>query len=154
MIATCVWVLAVVVRAAGPPQDSAAAAATRSTTTGVYNATQADAGQEIFATTCVGDCHNVADHKGIAFKQRWEGHLVWDLFNTIHTRMPKDDAGSLSEEDAAKLVAYLLKLNGLPAGKDPLPTDEATLRKIKIDLPPGERPNEPLTGTIEERNRW
>jgi hypothetical protein len=139
VIGVGVWVLAVCLRVAAA-QDPAATAPMRSTTTGVYTAAQADAGSDIFAATCIGGCHNIADHKGIAFKQRWEGHPVWELFNTIHTKMPKDDAGSLSDEDAAGLVAYLLKLNGLPAGKDPLPTDEAALRKIKIDLPPGGRP--------------
>jgi mono/diheme cytochrome c family protein len=130
--------LAVCVRA-GAAQDPANPPM-RSAMTGVYAAAQADAGQEIFAATCIGGCHNIADHKGVAFRQRWEGHPVWELFDTIHTKMPKDDAGSLTEEDAAGLVAYLLKLNGLPAGKDPLPTTEAALRKIKIDLPPGGRP--------------
>jgi mono/diheme cytochrome c family protein len=138
----CLWALTVIVRAAGPSQEPPAAVATRSTITGVYTAAQADAGQEIFAATCIGGCHNIADHKGIAFKQRWEGHLVWDLFKTIHVEMPKDDPGSLSDEEAAQLVACLLKLNGLPAGKEALPTDEAALRKIKIELPPdgGHRP--------------
>jgi len=135
-IGACVWMLAVAVRAASPPQDAPAPAASRSTLTGVYTAAQADAGQEIFASTCIGGCHNIADHKGIAFKQRWDGHPVWDLFRTINYNMPKDDPGSLSEEETAQLVACLLKLNGLPAGKEALPTTEAALKKIKIELPP------------------
>lgn len=133
------WILAVGIRAGAmqtPPPD----APMRSTTIGVYAAAQADAGQEIFASTCIGGCHNIADHKGVAFKQRWEGHPLWELFHTIHDKMPKDDPGSLSDDDAVGLVAYLLKLNGLPPGKDSLPTDEAALRKIKIDLPPGGHP--------------
>ncbi len=132
------WVFALCLRA-GAAQDPAGPPM-RSAMTGVYSAAQADAGQEIFAATCIGGCHNIADHKGVAFRQRWEGHPVWELFDTIHNKMPKDDPGTLSDDDAAGLVAYLLKLNGLPAGKDPLPTEEAALRKIKIDLPPGGRP--------------
>jgi len=136
-IGACVWALAMAVRAAAPLQDSGAPAATRSTTTGVYTGAQADAGQEIFAATCIGGCHSLSDHKGVAFKQRWAGHVVWELYHTIHEEMPKDDPGSLSDADAINLVAYLLKINGLPAGKDALATDESTLRKIKIDVPEG-----------------
>ena len=49
--------------------------------------------------------------------------------------MPKDDPESLSVAERAQVVAYLLKLNGLPAGKTELPTDAEALKKIKIELP-------------------
>ncbi len=133
-----VWLLAVAFRsglAQSPPTE-----ATTSTTAGVYAPAQAQAGQEIFEATCIGGCHNMADHRGPAFKLRWDGHLVWELFSTIYEKMPKDDPGSLSEADAINLVAYLLKLNGLPPGKDQLATDAAVLRKIKIELPAGGNP--------------
>ena len=136
-VAVGLWILAVCVRA-GAWQDPPASPM-RSTTSGVYVAAQADAGQKIFEATCIGGCHNMASHKGIAFKQRWDGQPLWDLFDLIFETMPKDDPGSLTDKDAAGLVAYLLKLNGLPAGKDALPTDETALRKIKIDLPAGTR---------------
>jgi mono/diheme cytochrome c family protein len=132
------WVLAVCLRA-GVAQEASTETPMRSTGTGVYSDAQAQAGQEIFEATCLGGCHNMADHRGRAFRQRWDGHPLWDLFNAIHTKMPKDDVGSLSDADAAQLVAYLLKLNGMPAGKDELSTDPAALKKIKIDLPEGDR---------------
>jgi len=140
------WLLAFCLRAGAAPQTQEASPDTpmRSTGTGVYSAEQAQAGQEIFESTCLGSCHNMADHRGIAFRQRWDGHPLWDLFNTIHMKMPKDDVGSLSETDAVQLVAYLLKLNGMPAGKDELATDPAILKKIKIEVP----------ATHEEKHRW
>jgi hypothetical protein len=51
--------------------------------------------------------------------------------------MPKTEPGSLSKEEYASIVAYLLKLNGMPAGKQPLPADTAALGKIRIDSKKG-----------------
>jgi hypothetical protein len=41
----------------------------------------------------------------------------------------------LSPKEAADILAYILKLNGLPAGKEELAIDKAALAKIKIELP-------------------
>jgi cbb3-type cytochrome c oxidase subunit III len=126
--------LAVTIRA-GLAQEQGKDDPTVSTTTGVYLETQAKAGQEIFEATCLGGCHNMASHRGAAFKQHWNGKPLWELFKLINEEMPKDDAGSLSVTDTANLVAYILKLNGQPTGKDELSTEPAALKKIKIDLP-------------------
>jgi hypothetical protein len=116
-------------------QEPAKAGSMVSTTTGVYLETQAKAGQEIFEATCLGGCHNMASHRGAAFKNHWDGRPLWDIFKLINEEMPKDDPGSLSVTDTANLVAYILKLNGQPAGKEELSTEPAALKKIKIDLP-------------------
>ena len=129
-----VLALAVTVRA-GVAQEPAKAGSMVSTTTGVYLETQAKAGQEIFEATCLGGCHNMASHRGAAFKNHWDGRPLWDIFKLINEEMPKDDPGSLSVTDTANLVAYILKLNGQPAGKEELSTEPAALKKIKIDLP-------------------
>ena len=131
-----VLTLAVTIRA-GLAQEPGKDGPTVSTTTGVYLETQAKAGQEIFEATCLGGCHNIASHKGAAFKLQWNGKPLWELFRLINEEMPKDDPGSLSVTDTANLVAYLLKVNGQPAGKDELSTEPAALKKIKIDLPAG-----------------
>lgn len=119
----------------GLAQEPAQDVPTVSSTTGVYLEAQAKTGQEIFAATCIGGCHNIADHRGAAFKQRWNGRPLWELFKLINEEMPKDDPGSLSPADTVNLVAYLLKLNDQPAGKDELSTEPMALKKIKIDLP-------------------
>src|SRR5262249_10190943 len=118
-ILVAIWALAVAVRgsAAQDPQPDM----TRSTLTCVYSATQPTAGQEIFESTCLGGCHNLASHKGMAFDHRWSGHPVAELFSLINDKMPDDNPGSLSPQMSAQLVAYLLKLNGVPAGKQDLP---------------------------------
>lgn len=132
-IVVAIWAGAVVTRslAAQDPQPEM----TRSTLTGVYTAVQATAGQEIFESTCLGGCHNLASHKGIAFEKHWKDHPVAELFKKINDEMPDDNPGSLSATQSVQVVAYLLKLNGLPAGKEDLPVDVETLKKIKIELP-------------------
>jgi S-disulfanyl-L-cysteine oxidoreductase SoxD len=134
-----VWVLAFGLRAGAaqqPPVPPAppVPAAERSTLVGVYTDKQADKGGDAFGIYCT-NCHTTASHKGLPFKQQWEGASAWDLFDTIGQTMPKDDPGSLTVEETTDLVAYLLKLNGMPAGQTDLPHDEAALKKIRIELP-------------------
>jgi hypothetical protein len=142
------WTLCVCVRigawqqpptAPPPPAPAAPAAGTqagdeRSTMAGVYTDKQADAGGDLFSNIC-SNCHKVAEHSSATFKAKWNGALVWDLYQIIGETMPKDDPESLSLSERAELVAFLLKKNGLPAGTADLSTDPAVLKKIKIEMP-------------------
>ena len=125
-----VWALVLSARAiaAQDPPD------TKSSMSGVFTAEQADKGQGLFSSLCVG-CHTVSSHTGVPFKKRWNGETVWDLFDTIKETMPDDDPGSVKTEDVTMIVAFLLKANGMPAGKDELTAKEDQLKKIKIDVP-------------------
>ncbi|MGQ0702326.1 MAG: c-type cytochrome [Gemmatimonadales bacterium] len=107
--------------------------ATRSTRSRVYTAQQADKGSEIYALQCV-SCHTAATHTGPAFAAKWHQHPLSELFEYITSEMPKQDPGSLSRSEYALVLAYLLKLNGMPPGSEELPTDPAALRKIRIEL--------------------
>lgn len=100
--------------------------------TGVYTAEQATAGENTFGNVCTG-CHNLGSHSGQAFSLKWKGRLVFDLYEVISEKMPEDDPGSLSPKESAEVVAYLLKVNGSPAGKQALPTDANELKKILIE---------------------
>jgi hypothetical protein len=64
---------------------------------------------------------------------KWKGRPVFDLYEMISEKMPEDDPGSLSPKESTEVVAYLLKANGSPAGKQALPTDAAELKKIVIE---------------------
>ena len=46
--------------------------------------------------------------------------------------MPEGDPGSLSPAQYASVVAYLLQLNGYPAGEAALPTALSALRAMEI----------------------
>jgi hypothetical protein len=46
--------------------------------------------------------------------------------------MPRDNPRSLSREEYAAVVAYILELGGAPAGATPLPSDDANLDRIQM----------------------
>ena len=107
--------------------------ATRAASSGVYTDDQAERGHELYSAACVG-CHAAASHTGPVFANAWAGKLVSELFAFVSARMPKNDPGSLAPEEYANLVAYLLKMNGVPAGTTELPADSVALKSIRIDL--------------------
>ncbi len=103
----------------------------RTTLSGIYTAKQASRGKNIYAGMCR-SCHTPSSHTGKTFETWWNGHVVSDLFGYISTRMPKNDPGGLQAQDYADLVAYLLTMNAMPAGKMELPPDSAELAAIMI----------------------
>ena len=116
------------------PTKTAAPSAPRPKTTlsGIYTLEEARAGKEMYAGLCAG-CHTAISHTGPTFRQHWAGRPLSDLFTFMRTMMPKNDPGSLAEEDYGVLLAYMLQLNRMPAGKTYLSTDTAVLAKIRID---------------------
>lgn len=105
---------------------------TRSTSAGVYTAEQAAGGKEVFVAQCTG-CHTSASHTGPAFAQKWMGRPLSELFGYVAERMPKATPGSLSEDEYVLVIAYVLKINGMPAGKTELSGDPALLNTIQFD---------------------
>jgi mono/diheme cytochrome c family protein len=85
-------------------------------TPGFYTAAQATRGEKVFAAQCV-TCHARKDLSSPDFHLKWNGRTVFDLFERLQSTMPESDPGSLSAEEYADVVAYLMKLNGMPAGK-------------------------------------
>ena len=106
----------------------------RQTTTlsGIYTEEQASRGQDVYSGSCRG-CHTPASHTGATFATLWLHKSVADLFTFVATNMPKNDPGSLDPHDVADVVAYLLKMNQMPAGSKELSPDTAALRQIRID---------------------
>jgi mono/diheme cytochrome c family protein len=80
-------------------------------------------------------CHPAGTYSSAAFRTTWNGRPLADLFSTIKDRMPKNEPGTLSPEEAAQLVAYILKINGVPAGKTDLPAEVDPLKEIRIEIP-------------------
>lgn len=101
---------------------------------GGYTDAQASRGEALFRSTCA-ECHTRSDMSNPDFRFVWSGRPLLDLYDRIRTTMPEDNPGSLSRTEYAEIVAYLLKLNGLPVGGYPLPADSATLRHAKLDIP-------------------
>lgn len=104
------------------------------TASGVYTAAQAARGEQLYMNLCV-SCHPAGTYAQQAFRDKWNGAPVAQLFDFVSNMMPKNEPGTLELTEYADLIAYMLKVNGAPAGKAPLPPDSAALRKIRLYLP-------------------
>lgn len=112
----------------------AAPAAAKTTKGRVYSAAQATRGEQTYMSTCV-SCHPPSTYKGAVFLN-WQGRTLAELLEFLTDKMPKNEPGSLTPKEYTQVVAYLLKLNGMPAGRVDLPADPAALRGITINLLP------------------
>jgi mono/diheme cytochrome c family protein len=111
----------------------------RTTLEGVYSEQQATRGQDVYAGMCK-SCHAAATHTGVAFEKSWNGHPLSELFGFISTRMPKNEPGSLAPEEYVDVLAYLLKLNQMPAGAADLPPDTTVLGQVRIETHAAAKP--------------
>lgn len=113
----------------------------RSTADGVYTRRQADAGRDTWALACQ-SCHAPTQHSGPTFKANWYGRSLGELLGYLRREMPKNEPGTLSDEEYVTLIAYLMRVNRMPAGQTPLAADSSVLHRIRIDslptVPPGE----------------
>ena len=115
-------------------QDSTAAAG-KSVWKGVYTEAQATRGESEQQNNCAA-CHGTEKYSGEAFTNAWYGRTAFDLFDQIKTTMPDDNPGGLSVQQYTDVVAYIFKINGIPAGTDSLSSDPEALRQIRIEPKP------------------
>lgn len=105
---------------------------------GLYTPAQADRGEALYADQCA-SCHGglrafvpemaalLGDH---TFRNRWTGRSLGELFGVIRDEMPQDAPGTLSPEETASLVAYILAGNRFPAGDAALSSDVEALYAV------------------------
>ena len=117
------------------------AQATASVWDGVYTEDQAGRGGVLYGQKCA-SCHG--DHlqgkrpqtpplTGSGFKGNWNGETMDDLFEKIQTAMPADKPGTLSRQQNAEALAFILKANEFPAGQAEVPTDAEKLKQIRFE---------------------
>ncbi len=117
---------------------------------GVYTAEQASHGQSLYNDTCFA-CHGAdlagTDLAGVdpagnnlipplvgsKFLTKWNGKSLDELFEQIQTKMPSGNPGSLSRDANRDILAYILSVNSIPAGKTELSQDSGKLTAIRID---------------------
>jgi len=117
------------------------AQATRSVNEGVFTADQATKGEAVYKEQCAA-CHGdnlegsgpMPPLAGKDFLSNWQGKTVGDLFEKTQTSMPATAPGTLTPEQAAQVVSYLLSQGKYPAGATALP-DKMDDLKISIDAP-------------------
>lgn len=129
-VVSAAWMMSVVVAAGAPHQ----AAAVKTTKARVYSAAQATRGEALYMSMCV-SCHPPATYTGAVFLT-WQGRNLGELLAFLQEKMPKNDPGSLTDKEYADVMAYMLKLNKMPAGRVDLPADAKVLRGINIDILP------------------
>src|SRR5215470_2851802 len=115
-------------RAAGADTDS------------LYSDAQAARGESVYQQYCA-VCHGpslqgnpAAPLTGPAFRARWEDgkHTLDDLFFIVRSLMPNNAPGSLSKAQYADVVAYILKVNGYPAGDAELIPTAAAMKEVTL----------------------
>jgi alcohol dehydrogenase (cytochrome c) len=102
-------------------------AAAQQVAPGAFTAAQATAGRAAYQQSCA-SCH-LPDLRGSNeapplaggnFLTAWRTRTTADLFTRVHNTMPVNNPGSLGEQDALNIVAFILQANGAAAGPQAL----------------------------------
>jgi mono/diheme cytochrome c family protein len=109
----------------------------------VFTLAQAGRGESTFRASCA-SCHgdslaginDAPPLTGANFHKTWDGNALSSLFNRIKNDMPSDNPGTLEKPQVAELVAFVLKYNGYPAGKNDLPAAPESLSQIRLTAKP------------------
>jgi len=138
-VKTSLPVLVPVLMAIGMAGAAVAQDGGRSVWQGIYTNEQADRGAGLYAQRC-GACHGAALNGtgeapplvGGEFVSHWDTLTVGDLYDRVRTTMPQNDPMSMTREEYADVLAYVLKNNGFPAGTRELDKRSEVLATIGI----------------------
>jgi mono/diheme cytochrome c family protein len=117
--------------------------ATRTVWDGVYNEEQAQRGRAVFLDQC-SNCHGrdlegadmTPPLTGGVFMSNWDGLTLGDLADRIRVSMPLNSPGTLSRQQTVDVVAYILRFDQFPAGKEELPRETPALKQILFKARP------------------
>jgi mono/diheme cytochrome c family protein len=106
---------------------------------GVYSDAQAKRGADVYTNKCA-SCHGpdltgvdtAPALSGADFNTNWNDLTLNDLFERIHVSMPGDNPGSLSRQEVADVMAFILSRGNFPPGETDLPTQAEMLKEIKF----------------------
>jgi hypothetical protein len=123
--------------AENPSSPYFVSASPQSSWSGVFTESQASEGAALYRSHCA-SCHGdglggaeaVPALVGVTFSATWEGVPLFDLFERIRTTMPPGKASAVTRPGYASIVAYLLKVNGMPSGDKPLGDGKASLTRL------------------------
>lgn len=114
--------------------------APQSVLNGVFTAEQAKRGEKVYADTCA-TCHGPklmgTDTGGPTlfgpdFINGWKDMSLGALLNKIVMDMPSNAPGTLTPEEYADSLAYVLSINKYPAGQTELPKEAEALRPVRM----------------------
>ena len=110
---------------------------------GIYTRAQAARGRGFYDGGCA-SCHgsrleggSSGPLSGDQFTASWArpNLTLDDFYFVVRKTMPKDTPGSLSREQYADVVAYILQQNGFPAGDKELTPDPVLMKSIRFAAP-------------------
>jgi mono/diheme cytochrome c family protein len=109
---------------------------------GVYTEEQAKRGEPMYGEFCA-SCHGPALSGGEMapplvggdFASSWVGLSLNDLFERMRISMPQNKPGSLSRQQNADILAFMLASGKYPAGKTELAKENEVLKTIKFEAP-------------------
>jgi hypothetical protein len=107
---------------------------------GVYTAGQAALGKSHFESSC-SSCHDGDFSRPDAFLDDWGEDELDSLFDLISNSMPASAPASLPDQTYLEIVAYLLELNGFPAGDEALVADAMSDIRVEGRDGPGTVPD-------------
>jgi len=105
---------------------------------GVYTDEQATRGEALYAEHCV-RCHGATLQgngeganplAGATFKSTWNGVSMGAMFDRVRLSMPQDKPATLTRQEVADLLAFILQTNKFPAGKSELARQTDMLNAI------------------------
>lgn len=107
---------------------------------GVYTEAQAKRGAAVYKEAC-STCHGgELEGDGFApalvgpeFMGNWNGTSVGDLLERIRVSMPPGVPESVSTQEKADIVAYVLQHSKFPAGTTELAKESAALKTVKFE---------------------
>src|SRR5262245_15235504 len=108
----------------------------------IYTEAQAAAGESLYRQSCAG-CHGATlsagtapPLTGAAFESSWSDPRVTlaDVFFIARTTMPPRASSTLTAEDHAAVFAYILKMNGFPAGATALTATSEQLESAHVAI--------------------
>ena len=108
---------------------------------------QATRGKAVYDQICV-SCHETLEYTGADFRDKWNGRPIYDLYDLMRTTMPDDAPGTLTPQQYVDVVVYMMKLNGVAAGKNELSFTADSLKKYKMEIP-----GQPATRRVAPRVR-
>ena len=110
---------------------------------GAYTDAQAMRGEALYLDQCA-VCHgdNLEGYapnpplSGQFFIGGWEGKALAELFEKTNFSMPATAPGTLTPEQTADVLAYVLKRNGYPAGATDMASTMEALVAVTVDAVP------------------
>ena len=116
---------------------------------GIYTTAQAKRGEPQFMNKCA-YCHRdeatggqqiqitpAPPLSGPDFARRWDNRSLDQLLTTIYATMPQWEGGTLSRQEAADILAFILQDSSYPAGAFELPPDADMLEAMTFTVQKG-----------------